>query len=52
MVKVYKIFQQNYQKRENYISENIEKKNSEKIALHGIPNRDPLSSLLETSNGI
>jgi hypothetical protein len=30
----------------------IEKKKSEKIALHGIPNRDPLVSLFETSNGI
>ena len=52
MVNVYKRFQQNYQKRENYISENIEKKKSEKIALDGIPNRDPLFSLYETSNGI
>ena len=52
LAKVYKRFQQNYQKRENYISENIEKKKSEKIALHGIPNRDPLVSLFETSNGI
>ena len=52
LAKVYKRFQQNYQKRENYISENIEKKKSEKIALHGIPNRDPLFSLYETRNGI
>ena len=51
LVKVYKRFEQNYQKRENYISESIEKKKSEKIALHGIPSREPLFSLFETSNG-
>ena len=51
LVKVYKRFQQNYRKRDNYISENIQNKKSEKIALHGISNRDPLFSLLETSNG-
>ena len=52
LVKVYKRFEQNYQKREKYTIESIEKMKSEKIALHGIPNRDPIFSLFETSNGI
>ena len=51
LVKVFKRFEANYQKRENYISESIEKKKNENISPHGIPYRDPLLSLFETSNG-
>ena len=51
IVKVYKRFEKNYQTREKYRSENNEKTESEKITLHGIPNRDPLLSLFETCNG-
>ena len=49
LVIVYKRFEQNFQKRENYISESIAKKKSEKIALHGIPYCDQHFFLFDTN---